>query len=95
MKWYSIAEVYFNPTMEDNYPTTNLEARACEVPVVTFNTGGSPESVCNELQIIYSKTIDESLKKIKNIEKSQDIERNLNYMNSAYLSIYSKGGNAS
>ncbi|MBS6939673.1 MAG: glycosyltransferase [Lachnospiraceae bacterium] len=95
VKWYSIAEVYFNPTMEDNYPTTNLEARACEVPVVTFNTGGSPESVCNELQIIYSKTIDESLKKIKNIEKSQDIERNLNYMNSAYLSIYSKGGNAS
>lgn len=44
VKWYSAAEVYFNPTLEDNYPTTNLEAIACGTPVVTFNTGGSPES---------------------------------------------------
>ena len=44
VKWYSAADVYFNPTLEDNYPTTNLEAIACGTPVVTFNTGGSPES---------------------------------------------------
>ena len=36
--------MFFNPTYEDNYPTTNLEARACGTPVVTYNTGGSPES---------------------------------------------------
>lgn len=45
VKWYSAAEVFFNPTLEDNYPTTNLEAIACETPVVTFNTGGSSECV--------------------------------------------------
>ena len=44
VKWYSAADVYFNPTLEDNYPTTNLEAIACGTPVVTFNTGGSPET---------------------------------------------------
>ena len=44
VKWYSAADVYFNPTLEDNYPTTNLEAIACGTPVITFNTGGSPES---------------------------------------------------
>lgn len=37
--------VFVNPTLEDNYPTTNLEAQACGTPLVTFNTGGSPESV--------------------------------------------------
>jgi glycosyltransferase involved in cell wall biosynthesis len=34
-----------NTTYEDNYPTTNLEAIACGTPVITYKTGGSPESV--------------------------------------------------
>lgn len=42
---YSAAEFFFNPTYEDNYPTTNLEALACGTPVVTYRTGGSPEAV--------------------------------------------------
>ena len=42
---YSKATVFFNPTYLDNFPTTNLEALSCGVPVVTYNTGGSPESV--------------------------------------------------
>lgn len=42
---YSDADVYVNPTLEDNFPTTNLEALACGTPVVTFATGGSVESV--------------------------------------------------
>lgn len=41
---YTAADVFFNPTYEDNYPTTNLEAISCGTPVVTYNTGGSPES---------------------------------------------------
>ena len=49
---YSAADVFINPTFEDNYPTTNLEAIACGTPVVTYRTGGSPESVfegCGEV----------------------------------------------
>lgn len=42
---YSAADVFVNPTYEDNYPTTNLEAISCGTPVVTYITGGSPESV--------------------------------------------------
>lgn len=44
---YSSADVFVNPTLEDNFPTTNLEALACGTPVVTFDTGGSPESIVN------------------------------------------------
>lgn len=42
---YTAANVYVNPTREDNYPTVNMEAVACGTPVVTFNTGGSPEII--------------------------------------------------
>lgn len=41
---YAAADVFVNPTTEDNYPTTNLEAIACGTPVVTYPTGGSSES---------------------------------------------------
>ena len=45
---YSSANVLFNPTYEDNYPTVNLEAQACGTPVITYKTGGSIESVPQE-----------------------------------------------
>lgn len=56
-KWYSLSAVYANPTLDDNYPTTNLEAQACGTPVITFNTGGSPESV-QFGKIVYEKDVD-------------------------------------
>ena len=43
---YSAADVFVNPTYEDNYPTVNLEASACGTPVLTYATGGSVENVC-------------------------------------------------
>ena len=51
VKWYSVADVFVNPTMGDNFPTVNIEALACGTPVVTFDTGGSAESVgdCGEI----------------------------------------------
>lgn len=45
---YSSALVFINLTYQDNYPTTNLEAMACGTPVLTYQTGGSPEAVTPE-----------------------------------------------
>jgi len=42
---YANALCYVNPTYQDNFPTTNIEALACGTPVITYNTGGSPEAV--------------------------------------------------
>ena len=36
---------FVNMTLEDNFPTTSLEALACGTPVITFRTGGSPEAI--------------------------------------------------
>lgn len=42
---YSAADLFVNPTREENYPTVNMEAISCGTPVLTFRTGGSPEIV--------------------------------------------------
>ena len=49
---YSSASVFVNPTYQDNYPTTNLEAIACGTPVITYRTGGSPEAVDEKTGIV-------------------------------------------
>jgi len=52
---YSAADLFVNPTWEDNFPTTNLEALACGTPVVTYRTGGSIEAVSPETGFIVDK----------------------------------------
>ncbi len=42
---YTSADVFFNPTRQDTFPTVNIEALACGTPVVTFATGGSIEII--------------------------------------------------
>lgn len=44
-KIYTAADIFVNPTREDNFPTVNIEAIACGTPVITFDTGGSPECI--------------------------------------------------
>lgn len=62
---YSTSDIFLNPTLEDNFPTTNIEALACGTPVITFDTGGSPESITNETgKIIKKGDIDEFINAI-------------------------------
>lgn len=49
---YSMADVFVNPTYSDNFPTTNIEALACGTPVITYKTGGSPESVDEKTGVV-------------------------------------------
>ena len=48
---YSAADYFANPTYEDNYPTVNLEALACECFVVTYDVGGCKETISNGFAI--------------------------------------------
>lgn len=54
-EYYSHADVFVNPTYKDTFPTVNLEALACGTPVITYKTGGSPESVTTETGIVVDK----------------------------------------
>lgn len=49
---YTAANVFANPTREDNYPTVNMESIACGTPVITFRTGGSPEMLTEKIGMV-------------------------------------------
>jgi ribosomal protein S18 acetylase RimI-like enzyme len=67
---YSAADVFINPTNEDNFPTTNLEALACGTPVITYKTGGSPEAINSTCGIIVEQNdITALVDAIKKIEE--------------------------
>ena len=68
---YTASDIFFNPTLEDNFPTTNLEALACGTPVITFNTGGSIEAIDNSTGYIVEKG---DLQKVKKIIQKMEKE---------------------
>ncbi len=64
-KIYTAADVFINPTREENFPTVNIEALACGTPVLTFKTGGSPEIVNDTCgSVVEVNDIDEMIKEI-------------------------------
>jgi len=68
---YSRADIFFNPTYEDNFPTTNLEAMACGTPVISYNTGGSPEPLTSETGFVVVKgDLTSALGKINFLKKN-------------------------
>lgn len=90
---YTTADVFFNPTYEDNYPTTNLESLACGTPVVTYNTGGSPESIGGNGAVVdkgdiyaaYKALVKQMDRSITNVPLDK-IDKNKLFQN--YISIY-------
>lgn len=84
---YTAADVFFNPTYEDNYPTVNLEAQACGTPVVTYKTGGSVESVPSE-NVIEKGNIEEFV--AKNYQNFAKIDIDKKSVYNKYMNIYFK-----
>ena len=99
-KFYSMADVFVNPTLEDNFPTTNIEALACGTPVVTYNTGGSPEiadKTCG--MVIEKKDYNKLIETIRSLRennfsmedcraRSQLYNRDIKYLE--YIKLYEK-----
>jgi glycosyltransferase involved in cell wall biosynthesis len=64
---YSESDVFLNLSYCENYPTVNLESRACGTPVITYRTGGSPESAGEDGVVVEQGNIQELIREIKNI----------------------------
>ena len=100
-QYYTLADIFLNTTYVDNFPTVNLEALACGTPVVTYNTGGSPEAIDDNTGIVVEKgNIDGAAKAIiqltrmdKEILEKACRERTVSLFNKdncfrAYIDLY-------
>ncbi|WP_407405157.1 glycosyltransferase, partial [Chryseobacterium sp.] len=61
-EYYSMADVFVNPTKDEALGLTNIEALACGTPVVTYNSGGAVESIFENIGFIIEKNNINSLK---------------------------------
>lgn len=59
---YSAADIFVNPTREEVLGLVNLEALACGTPVITFKTGGSPETINEKCGAVVEKNDVSALK---------------------------------
>ncbi|QFG53715.1 glycosyltransferase [Chryseobacterium sp.] len=75
---YSAADVFVNTTLDDTFPTVNLEALACGTPVITYRSGGSPESISSDTGVVLEKGDVEGI--VKAIVKMRDLGSN-HYVN--------------
>ena len=92
VQWYSASTVFLNPSLEDTYPTVNLEAQACGTYVLTFDTGGMKETIkYSNGRIVNS--IDEALcflekNDIPKVDNSDKIQYDLKDCFKEYIKMY-------
>lgn len=90
-KIYSSADLFINPTREENYPTVNMEAIACGTPVITFNTGGSPEIPDeNTGAVVKTNSLEEMYKLIIEIYNNNPFTRELCIERAKQFDCYTK-----
>ena len=69
---YTAADVFVNPTREEALGLVNLEALACGTPVLTFDTGGSPECIDESCGSVVAKNdIDALEREIRRIVRER------------------------
>lgn len=93
---YSAADVFFNPTREEVLGLVNLESLACGTPVVTFNTGGSPECIDeysgiiveegDDIKTVFEKKTCANIMEENCIKRAKQFKENEVYLK--YLNIY-------
>lgn len=94
---YSAADVFVNATYQDNFPTVNIEALACGTPIISYDTGGSPESYDPSCGLTVKKgdihAMAEAVSRFAQydrgnaVSRAKQFDRNIKY--AEYLKIYS------
>lgn len=88
---YSSADVYVNPTYEDNFPTTNIEALACGTPVITYRTGGSIEAIdSNTGYIVEQGDISDLVNKIIQVCNDSNKTKTREFCRERAVRLYNK-----
>lgn len=98
VEFYSVSNIFLNPTLDEVFGLVNIEALSCGLPVITFDSGGSKECINSDCGlIIKNKTIYDinlSISKIKQmnispeccIDRASLFDKNLKFQQ--YINLY-------
>lgn len=97
-QWYSAADVFINPTYEETFGMTTIEAQACGTPVVVYRTDGCPETVASSNGILVEQgnldKLEAAVRKIVNSGISADAKAMQKFEISCaykkYVSLYAQ-----
>lgn len=98
---YTSADLFVNPTREEVLGLVNIESLACGTPVVTFNSGGSPECIdetcgisvpCDDVDKLEKEIIricnEKPFSKLNCINKAKSFDMNARF--EEYIQLYQK-----
>lgn len=54
VKLYSVADVFYNPSLEETFSLVTVEALACGTPCLVFNSTATPELITEKVGIVIS-----------------------------------------
>ena len=73
---YSTADLFVNLTYSDTFGVVNVESLACGTPVLTYKTGGSPETISEEVGFVVEQgDIDKVHKLIQEYKKTDELAK--------------------
>ncbi len=98
---YNASDLLVNPSLNDISSNTIIEAMACGIPVVAYNSGGIPELITEENGIVVNKKDPEELAKAiitalnkkynsELIRKKAEAEHAPELIASKYMEVYQK-----
>lgn len=98
-EYYSMADVFFNPSIRETFGLVTVEAMACGIPVIVYNATATPElvpSFCGE--IVPIKSFEDTINAIQHIKETrldrakiaEHIHQNFNreFLCREYLEVY-------
>lgn len=105
IKYYSLADVYFNASVEETFGMTNIEAQACGTPVIAYNSTAIPETFSEQTGILVERNnisaVYDAIKKIRQTGKNHFYNKCIEYaannfdknvLFSEYINLYEKLG---
>lgn len=85
ISWFKIADVFLNATLEDNFPTVIIESLACGTPIVTFDSGGTAETIRDFPEfVVNKKNLQQLIRNIDLISKNDVLSQSLIELSKRY-----------
>ena len=91
-KWYTVADVFVNPSAEETFGLVTVEAMACGTPVIVFNKTAVPEVVTEQCGVVCAEnnaySIKRELDRLKDYDSCACIEVSKKYQKDVQYQKY-------